>query len=280
MRRNYLNRDATSVMRDLVTDAMGSDDPCKVVSFMVDESSGLWITKDIEPAVRMLSDEVGDLEDVGLGWTFSAGRLIVGPLASQHVTNTLTDQHMEADIAVEKDGAECVTDMLIQGKGVYGYHIDSERYVGLLQEVEKADSLVRAGECESLAKRRVEEAKYPPRRLDIGGDARLLPTAPISLDQLVPGALVPVSSSQTGITVSAVMMIKSISVTQDEGGDNVSLTLMEQPSALAPELMPQMVEADYNSPYDKDKREKEQTMPRDDSEMGYEDSEAIQPPLT
>lgn len=275
--RSYLNRDATSVMRDLVTDAMGVDDPCGVVTFMTAESSGVWVSKNLNPAVRMVSDEVGDLESVGLVWTFIAGRLLIGPIASNHVTAPMSDDDLDGDVAVVKDGAEVVTDMLVQGKGVYGYYIDADQDVGWLQGIEKADSLVRQGECESLAQRRVAEAKYPPRRLEFG-NSRLLPTAPVELHELVPGALIPVSSSQTGVTVSAIMAVKSVSVEQSESGDAVHLTLMEQPSALVPELVPEMVEEDYSSPYDRDRRDKEQQMPRNGADAAGDDLSNSSPP--
>lgn len=275
--RSYLNQDATMVMRDLVTDAMSVDDPCRTVTFMVTESAGVWVTKDTEPAIRTVQDEVGDLESAGLVWTFSAGRLLVGPVASGWAVNTLTDDHWNADVAVVKDGAETVTDMLIQGKGVYGYHIDSDQDVGLLQGLEKADSLVRAAECESLGRRRVEEAKFPTRRLELGGSARLLPSAPVTIQELVPGALVPVSSSQTGVVVSAIMAIKSVSVEEDGQGSSVQVTLMERPSATVPELVPDMVEEDYNSPYDRDRRDKEQQMPRNDSGIGRDEDPGLAP---
>lgn len=274
--RSYLNRDASQVMRDLVTDGMSVNDPCEVVSFLTAASAGVWVTKEVLAGTRMVMDEVRDLEGMGLAWTISAGRLLVGPVA-EHTTAPLSDDHMDGDVAVVKDGAEVVTDMLVQGKGVYGYHVDGEQAVGLLQGIEKADGLVRAQECQSLAQRRVEEAKYPPRRLEFGS-SRLLPTAPVGIHELVPGVLVPVSSAQTGTTVSAMMAIKSVKVEQTADGDAVHLTLMERPSALVPELQAPMVEEDYNSPYDRERRDKEQQMARNESTSGGDDLTTSTPP--
>lgn len=266
--RSYLNIDASQVARDLVTDAMGFDDPSGVVTFMRVEASGVWVTTELQPGLRMVSDEMNTLESAGLTWTVAAGRVLIGPVASSFTTHTLTDDHWDADISVVKDGAEVVTDMLVTGKGVYGYYIDPTREVGLLQGIEKADSLVRTGECESLAQRRVVEAKYPPRRLEVGGSSRLLPSAPVALHELVPGVLVPIQSKQAGITMSSVMMLRSVSVEETGSGESVSITLMERPSATVPELMPPLVPEDYSSPYDRDKRDKEQQMPRNDSTQG------------
>lgn len=269
--RHYLNKDASQVARDLVTDAMGADDPSRVVTYMRVENSGVWTTMDLTPATRMVADEMSDLVSAGLVWTVAAGRLLVGPLPSGYQTNILTDDHWDADISVVKDGAEVVTDLLVQGSGVYGYHIDEDRTVGWLQGIQSADGLVRAEECEQLARRRVEEAKYPPRRMEFDGGGRLLPSAPVSISELVPGVLIPVSSSQTGVTVSSVMALRSVSVEEDADGDRVQITLMERPAALDPLLAPKMVTEDYNSPYDREKRDKEQQMPRNDSSFGTQE---------
>lgn len=265
--RHYVNADAALVMRDLVTDAMSKDDPARLVPYMRSWATELWVTKDIIAGTRMMMEEVGELESLGLQWTVSAGRLLIGPLASQWRTETLTDDVMDAEVIVEKDGLEVVTDVLVQGSGVYGYHIDAEQACGILQSIEKADSLVREEECRQLGYRMVEEAKYAPRRVILDGDARLLPEAPMKLEELVPGVIVPVSSSQTGVTVSAEMMIKSVSVSATSSGTSVSLSLMEPPAALDPLLAPKQVEPDYHSPYDREARSKEQTMPRNDSEQ-------------
>ena len=260
--RSYLNVDATQVARDLVTDAMGVNDPTRMVTFMQAEAAGVWVTKETVPGTRFVDDEMKELVDAGLSWSVVSGRLVFGPLVADYRTQPLQDQDWDAEVAVVKDGAEVVTDMLIMGSGVYGYYIDNDQTVGMLQGIEKADALVREGECEALAERRVMEARFPLRTLELSGDSRLLPSAPVTLDELVPGVIVPVSSSQTGVTVAADMMLESVEVTDGPDGDAVSIKLVDKPSALAPELVAPMVPEDYDSPYDKERKEKEMQSPR------------------
>lgn len=257
-KRTYRNRDAAAIAMDVITDAISRDDPLQQVEAMTMVNSGIWMTVEIPVALKLVKDVMEDLEKQGLAWTFSGGRLILGPLPSTHTCNQLTDEHWSADIEVIKEGGDVVTDCLAIGKGVFGYYADHDQSTGVLQSITKADSMVREEECSNEARRVVEEAKYAPRQVVVPSSSRLLPGAPITMDELVPGVLIPISSRQTGITVGATMALKSVTVTSDSKGENVSISLMEVPSNTDPSLLPQKVEEDYSSPYDREKRDKEQ----------------------
>lgn len=257
-KRTYRNRDAAAIAMDVITDAISRDDPLQQVEAMTMVNSGIWMTVEIPVALKLVKDVMEDLEKQGLAWTFSGGRLILGPLPSTHTCNQLTDEHWSADIEVIKEGGDVVTDCLAIGKGVFGYYADHDQSTGVLQSITKADSMVREEECSNEARRVVEEAKYAPRQVVVPSSSRLLPGAPITMDELVPGVLIPISSRQTGITVGATMALKSVTVTSDSKGENVSISLMEVPSNTDPSLLPQKVEEDYSSPYDRERRDKEQ----------------------
>lgn len=257
--RHYFNRDAVTVAQDLVVDSFGVDDPLEVLDGLVVEQSYLWMTMDLTAATTLVDASMDELVKQGFAWTVSAGRMILGPLPAQHTTSQLTDDHWSADVEVVKEGAECLTDVLVLGKGVYGFWSDRTTQVGTLQGVQKADSLVHEEDCQNMAKRAVSEALYPPRLVSLPGAARLLPSAPVEINELVPGVRVPVSSNQTGITVGSTMALKKVDVTVDSKGENVSITLMEPPSNQNASLLPPPGQEDYNSPYDQEKRDKEQT---------------------
>lgn len=262
-KRTYRNRDAAAVAQDVITDAIGIDDPLQQVEGLTMQNSLIWMTMEVPVALKLVKDVMEDLEKQGLAWTFSAGRLILGPIPAQHTTNQITDEHWSADIEVIKEGGDVVTDCLTVGKGVYGFYANRTTATGVLQSINKADSLVRQEECDSESQRVVAEALYAPRSIVVPSNSRLMPTAPVTMDELVPGVLIPVSSRQTGITVGSTMALKSVTVTSDSKGENVGITLMEIPSNTNASLMPPKVEEDYNSPYDREKREKDRVQTGD-----------------
>lgn len=257
-KRDYRNRDAAQVARDVVQDGMGMDDPLEMASTLVAGDSLLWQTVTIPVATRLVQDVMDDLTGDGLAWTVSAGRLILGPVPAQHTTLQITDDHWTADVVVVKEGADTLTDVMLTGKGARGYWADHDTPVGWLQATEKADGLVREDECVAAARRMVEEAKYPPRRVMLDGDARLLPGAPVDINELIPGVLMPVSSNQTGVTVGSTLALQSVQVIADSSGEAVQVELMEVPSNTNASLLPPPVEEDYSSPYDQERRAKEQ----------------------
>lgn len=256
-KRTYRNRDAAAIAQDVINDAIALDDPLQQVDGLVMVNSLIWMTMEVPGALKLVKDIMDDLEKQGLAWTFSAGRLIVGPLPAQHTCNQITDEHWSADIEVVKEGGDVVTDCLTVGKGVYGFYADRNQPTGVLQTINKADSLVRAEECDNESRRVVAEALYAPRQIIVPSGADLLPSAPVTIDELVPGVLVPISSRQTGITVGSTMALREVKVTANDKGESVGITLMEVPSNTNASLLPPKIEEDYSSPYDQERRAKE-----------------------
>lgn len=250
--RWWAQHDASQVMSTMVEDACAYQDACGVVEHMVTLESRLWVTASYTAGESMLSTVVDDLEKQGLVWTIAAGRLLVGPIGATHTTAQLTDQFLDGEMTIIKDGAECVTDMLVTGAGVWGQWGKQDTPVGLLQGISKADGAAREAECEQQARRMVEESCVPPRRIEVSGGARLLPEAPVMIGELVPGVRVPVSSVQAGVLVGAEMQLMKVSVSVDSGGEKVSVSLGEAGTADSPAELPDPALLDWRSPYEKE----------------------------
>lgn len=257
--RSWAQHDATQVMRTMVEDACGFADATGLVEGIVTRESRVWVTAAWTPAECMLDDVVDDLVKMGLVWTVVAGRLLVGPVGAQHTTATLSDRDVDGDFTVVKDGAEVVTDCHVQGKGVWGQWMAESSPLGLVQGIEKADGAVREEECVQMAKRVVKDASVTPRRLVVPSGARLLPSAPVGIDELVPGVRVPVSSRQTGVVVSSVMQVREVQVSVDSGGEDVKVTLGETSVTQEVTEMPDPALIDMRSPYEKEQASKTNT---------------------
>lgn len=256
--RTWAQHDATQVMRTMVEDSLGAADSTGLVESIVTHESRLWTTAGWTAAEAMLDEVVGHLEDQGLVWTVAAGRLLIGPVAAQHTTAQITDADFDGDLTIIKDGSEVVTDALVVGTGVWGQHaVDTP--VGLIQSIEKADGLVRAEECEQQAARVVHDAKLAPRQVVVPSGARLLPSAPIRMSELIPGVRVPVATRQTGMVIGSWMQLTKVEVTVDSGGESVAITLEEVNVSDDVPALPDPAELDWRSPYEREIQSRQTT---------------------
>lgn len=250
--RSWRQHDATQVMRTMVDDACSYKDAVGMVEGMVTRESRIWVTASWTAAECMVDKVVDDLVSQGLVWTIAAGRLLVGPVGATHVTAQVQDRDFDGEITVVKDGGEVVTDALVMGKGVWGQWGKPDTPVGLLQSIEKADGVVRAKDCENTAMRIVQDACMAPRRLTVPSNARLMPSTPVVVRELVPGVQVPVSSTQTGVRVASMMEIESVDVTVDHSGEKVSVTLRETSVTGDVPALPDPADLDWRSPFEKE----------------------------
>lgn len=274
--RTWAQHDATQVMRTMVQDALGYRDPTNLVESITALESRIWITAGWTAAECMLSDVVSDLVGQGLMWTVSAGRLLIGPVAAQHTTAQITDHAFDGELTIVKDGTEVVTDALVVGKGVWGQRaVDTP--VGMIQSIEKADGLVRAQECEQLAQRIVDDAALAPRRVEVSGGSRLLPTAPITIEELIPGVRIPVSTRQTGVVIGSLMQLTKLDVAVDSGGEQVKVTLAETNVSDDVAEMPDPAELDWRSPYEKEMAAQQHTNTGSGAGIAVEDQVGVPP---
>ena len=250
--RTWRQHDATQAMQTMVEDGLGYLDPVNLVENLVAYESRIWVTSHYVAGEAMVSDAVADFVEQGLAWTVSAGRLLIGPVGARRSTAQITDRDFDGELAVEKDGTDMVTDALVVGKGVTGVYTAGPTPYGMLQAIEKDDGAVREYECEQAAKRLVDDLQQAPRRIEVSGASRLLPTAPVTIEELIPGVRVPVASNQTGITVGATMQLVKLDVDVSDSGEAVKITLEETSVMDEPNDLPDPAELDWRSPYERE----------------------------
>lgn len=256
--RNWRQHDATQVMVTMVEDALGYKDPTNLVEGIESKSSRIWVTGAWASAESMVVDAIDTLVEQGLDWCISSGRLLVGPVAAAYTTAQISDRDFDAGMTIVKDGNEVVTDALVTGDGVWGqWAVDTP--IGLVQAMEDADGAVRAEEAQEQARRIVEDAAVTPRRMTVPSGSRLLPGAPVTLEELVPGVLVPVASRQTGVVMASIMQLTSVEVTADSSGETVSITLEEVDTSAEPNALPDPADLDWRSPFEKENENTQKT---------------------
>ena len=98
----------------------------------------------------------------------------------------------------------------------------------------------------------MEDFQQAPRSIEVSGASRLLPSAPISIEELIPGVRVPVASNQTGITVGSTMQLTKLDVDVSDSGETVKITLEETSVVDEPSELPDPAEMDWRSPYERE----------------------------
>ena len=265
--RTWDQADAAQVMTHVVTDGMGPSDPLNIVDHLHSLDSRIWVVVDEAANSVLVSDVVDDLTSAGLDWTFFAGSLLIGPVASRVTLPTLTDAHLGGEVRVRKEGKDVLTDVLVTGEGVWAQRaLEDDRIV--LQSIEKGDKLVTVDECETLASSILQERGISPVTVEPGNGA-LMPSSPVGINELVPGVRVPISSSQTGITVGALLMVEKVSV--DSGDVKVTFGT-PGPSWESREEFPPPATMDHQSPWVQEQASKNQ-------QAALQDEEATDPPV-
>lgn len=264
--RTWDQADAAQVMSQVVTDGMGPSDPLRVVHHMHALDSRIWVVVDEAANTVLVSDVVDDLTSAGLEWTFFAGSLLIGPVAGRVTLPTLTDDHLGGDVKVSKSGKDVVTDVLVTGDGVWAQKaLEDDRVV--LQSIQKGDKLVTAAECETLADSVLAEHGVAP--VSVSVPDSLMPSAPVGINDLVPGVRVPISSSQTGITVGALLMLEKVTVDAGEvkvdfGVPGISFEEREE--------FPPPASMDHQSPWVREQASKNQ-------QAALQEEEGTEPPV-
>lgn len=212
--RTWDQADASQVMAQMVVDAMSVSDPLHVADHIHALDSRVWVVVDEVANSVLVDDVVGDLTDAGLDWTFVGGSLLVGPVMSRYRTATITDAHLGSGVEITKEGKDVVTDVLVTGDGVWAQRALADDRI-VIQSIVKGDKLVTADDCGTRAQEVLTEQGVSPVSISVP-DSALSADAPVELNELVPGVLVPISSAQTGIQVGVDMRIEKVSVDSGE----------------------------------------------------------------
>lgn len=232
--RHYVQQDLSDIAAELVRDAMAIHDPFNVMSMMMVEPSGLYADRDVKAESRMLAEELKDLVDAGLTWTFHGGRLLIGPVGTQHTTGTISDADLDAKVTITKDGSDTVNDARVLGKTSTATWYDYSSPLGVLQSIEKKDALTDAHQCEDAARALVKERSTTPRRISLPGSARIMATAPVTINELIVNANVPVRMAQTGVLINQLMRVSEVNAKFAPARDEISMSLVQPRAQLEP----------------------------------------------
>lgn len=215
--------DLAVIAEAIITDALADDDP-GILPYLLTLTSGVADERLIEPETAYAADELRELARIGLDFTALGRRIILAGAAPLARLGTLTDEHFVPAPTVIEDGLSAVTRAVVHGTGVTAA-AGGAGACGLLEHLAKEDQIVgqEAAQAEADA---LVAAGYPtPLILDVPDGARLAPDAPVTIADLVPGVIVPVTVADLCRPVAADLRLTRLAVTYDAGGEEVKVTL-------------------------------------------------------
>jgi len=139
----------------------------------------------------------------------------------------LTADDLLGELSVVEDGLAAATRGVVVGGGVVGTCEQSDEFLGLLEQIATEDSILDQVSADAHACAIVDTGHPAPLYVDLPGAAQLACNAPVCINELVPGVLVPVlvGPDQMCRAVQSVLRLRSIEVSVNADGETVGVEL-------------------------------------------------------
>ncbi len=172
---------------------------------------------------------------LGLDCTVLGRKIILGAAnggAPFGRTATLTCDDFLGDIEVQEDGLSGATRAIAMGTGFVGIAVAPgadingvHPYYGLLEYVDSNHPEIQNQADADAAAMKILAGRFPPPvTIIVPGGSALSPTAPVDINDLVPGAFTTIIADCLCRPVSAVMVLTDLSVTWGPEGESVQVT--------------------------------------------------------
>lgn len=211
-------------------DVPGQDDTC--IGMFLEFFPGDFATYSYsyEGLQTTVGAELRNLARGTLNFTALGRRVLVWSALALGRTNILQDKHLLGDVKVVVDGYNMATWAGVEGHGVAASAGGTDRYYGRLERPIRDDSIVTTATAQQVARTAVGTSRRPSVTLDIPDGVRLDPSAPVTIDQLVPGMVLPFWSTSTCREVNQDTALTKVQVTQGcsddaDGDEQVLITV-------------------------------------------------------
>lgn len=227
----FKNAYVLDIVKELLEDALGPDDPCnlleQVIYLLPPSGPQTRISKDYEPhhqyvgdAIRELASTVLDFTVVGMSMIF-AERLEFGPFA------TLTENDFLVDVEAEERGLEAATKWYVTGTGTtVGTAGGIDPVLGLIERLVNENEVTDKRQLTKGAVGRLQASYPPPVYINVPDGAQLASTAPVTIEQLIPGSEFGVLLRNVCRPVLVQHRLTALSVTVDGKDEKVGVTLL------------------------------------------------------
>lgn len=176
--------------------------------------------------LKLLSAELGELAKTGVDWTVAGRTFFVGGQeisAAGRLPGRLVDEHFRDAPQTRRSGSGQVNDAWIRGNSVQGHAGGPDPSDGvLLQGVSDEQSIEDQGSADAAAASWRDRAAEPLAYLE--GDNALEPSAPIEIQQLIPGVIALLDVSGGGVVPLAQdLRLEKLSADFDPDGEKITV---------------------------------------------------------
>lgn len=193
LNHTHAGADLATIWNDYLQDA-NSVDP--IITDLC-PATGIILDRLLNASDRRIAwSELKELLDTGLDITLHRGMIIYGAKEIKLQRQALRDSHFIGEIQVVQDAAKVASQIYLKGYGDESVEYPSPAatpsvgYYGLVERVFVEENLSGASSLNTAAQSYYEQlANQKPYFLDMPGDSRLSPTAPVDINDLVCGTI-------------------------------------------------------------------------------------------
>lgn len=217
----------------LIEDGLRPDDPGHTVTVVARTTTTGGRT--YQAWIGQTADHLRDLAETGLDFTAIGQNILLLPDDFDQTIGRLSDDDLPDGLKVTEDGASLATRQVVaadEDTGFVGVAGGINDYYGLLEIYTEQNTLKTLADADQAAAAKLAGSLSVPVFIDTQ-DVTLAPTAPVIIEQLVPGWCVDITSGQTCREITQRMKVTGLAVTED--GDSERIVL--QVAALGDDLV-------------------------------------------
>jgi hypothetical protein len=185
--------------------------------------------------IGQTADHLRDLSETGLDFTAIGANILILPDDFDDTVGRLADADLPEGLRVSEDGAQLATRQVVAGDedtGFVGVAGGLNAYYGLLEIYTEQSTLKTLEDVDQAANAKLDGSRNVPVFIDTQ-NVTLAPTAPVIIEQLVPGWCVDISSARTCREITQRMKMTGLAVTESNDGEKLVL----QVAALGDDLV-------------------------------------------
>ncbi len=218
----FIDADVAQIAAALIDDGFRPDDPGHTVS--IPEPVGILGGRTYQPWIGQTADHLRDLAETGMDFTTVGDNIIILPDGFSDSVGRLSDSDLPDGLTVTEDGSSLATRQIVAGDentGFVGVAGGVNDYYGLLEQYVEQNTLKTLDDVDQAAAAKLRGSLAVPVFIDTQ-NVTLSPTAPVTVQQLVPGWCLDITSDMTCRTISQRLKITGLSVTETGGTESAA----------------------------------------------------------
>lgn len=212
----FAGTDLNEIARQLIEDGYAPDDPGHSVTVV--GPAGVTGGRQYFEGVGQTADHLRDLAETGMDFTAVGNNIVLLPETFCEVVGRLSDSDMPEGLIVAEDGTALATKWYVGGDttDIVGSSGGADPYYGLLERYTEQTAVTDVDSATEAAAARVRTTSSAPVGIDTQS-VTLAPTAPVAVEQLVPGWCLDITSASTCRTVTQRLKIVGVDVRESGG---------------------------------------------------------------